>query len=79
MKAKTTKLCKDCNFCKRAYKRIWCEYYTKKRYLCTLGDRLTLRENSCDNWQKKELDYDLSQKKIRRYRKGYPPSFGSAF
>lgn len=56
-------VCKLCDNCKRLYRLEYRNYCTVK-YFCTVRDRITLRDDSCENWQKRVKTDDLSPQRI---------------
>ena len=58
------KACKNCNACRRIYKRGNFSYWQNKMLYCSLIKEMTKAEGSCAHWSKKRAVYDLSSKRF---------------
>lgn len=54
------KKCKTCTHCKRLYRRIWFTFMQFTLLYCADRRALTEGENSCEKWQKRKAETDLS-------------------
>lgn len=61
---KATKKCKNCNFCKRVYRRGLYRFWKDSFYYCLCRESLTERENGCEWWKRKITEYDLSEQRF---------------
>ncbi len=64
MEAKNGKTCSTCNACKQIYRRLCLGFFSNKWYYCAVRCEMTKRENSCENWRKKQAVYDLSAQRF---------------
>ena len=56
-------ICKHCDNCKRLYRFEYGNFRTAI-YFCTARNCVTLRGDSCENWQKRVKVDDLSPQRI---------------
>lgn len=59
-----TKICINCNLCKGMYQNSQVFFFKRETYLCLLGNKIVDKSDSCDNWQKREYNYDVSVERI---------------
>ena len=64
MNVKKMKKCKKCNFCKRVYTLSYYRFWWKNEYYCTAREEMINFEKSCERWQKRRAEYDLSAKRF---------------
>lgn len=57
--------CENCDACKQMYYRIWYRHRRLCRTYCTLHNKPTEHDRTCDEWRKKlPRKYDLSPQRF---------------
>ena len=60
----TTKICKYCGNCKTLYDCGRYRLFRLKKYYCALREEIIDRENSCGEWCKRKVEYELSPQRF---------------
>ena len=69
MERKKSKKCETCNACKQLYRNYCYKFWGYGKYYCTFRGVLTERENSCEQWQLKKTEEDLSAERFNEVQK----------
>lgn len=64
-----TKICRNCNACKKLYLRTQYRLGQTKYYYCQIYDDFTETENSCVNWRKKIKQLKFSAQRFDQAEK----------
>ena len=57
------KKCKNCQYCERLYRKI-IKFWKMQRFVCVNCNRLIKLNDSCEQWQRKVIEYDFSSERF---------------
>ena len=58
--------CKNCNACKRLYRRYWFRFFGDKLYYCNAREEITALDGYCEQWKKKKAEYSVSAERLKQ-------------
>ncbi len=57
------KKCKNCQYCERLYRQI-IKFWKMQRFVCVKCNKLIKLNDSCEQWQRKVIEYDFSPERF---------------